>query len=313
MTESAREILDYMARTATREGDTPDPGDSFYFVLPDNFVMSAVDHAGGLLATMLALKDVTYKAVGVDAIQGGESPGISDADRTRLLNAFEPLVDVRDYGSPQAQLVARGVEEFRGGNAKVRLHPIIARLLEEGLSVPLPSSGGKSANLPGSSHAFRVMGVTGGEVFADESRRGRFSSMVSRPVRVVARDAEGRRDGDEGFDPRTATRSVETVDGLFSSMDYTVPNSGPPGQERLAYQPYLYGSSAIWFPITFLGQANKWLLDNVGDGPLEVSMLQDGSVANALLNIAIENYKLTGGRVMEADYGRTASMEQVRR
>ncbi len=91
-----------------------------------------------------------------------------------------------------------------------------------------------------------------------------------------------------------------------------MPQSGPEGQERLAYTPYLYGGSAIVFPMTFLGQFNKWLLDNVGDGPIETSMLQNGDVENELLNLIGEFYKLVGGRVAEADYGRTASIERVR-
>lgn len=312
MTESAREVIDYIKRTATREGEAPDPGDSFYFVLPDNFVMSAVEHGGAMLASMVVIAGIAGKTMGVDAAQGGEPPGLNKADAVRLLNAIEPVVDVRDYGSPQGQLVASLIEAVQGGTTKVRLHALTARLIEEGLSVPLPSSGGKSAVVPGTAAAARVLGATGGEVFADESRGDRFSRMVSRPVKVVVRDAAGRLQGDDGFDPRTASRRVEVDAGPFSAADYTVPNSGPPGQERMTYQPYLYGPSAVWFQTTFLGQVNKWLLDTFGDGPIEASMLNDGSAANAILNMAIESYELAGGRVMEADYGRTASMEKGR-
>ena len=66
------------------------------------------------------------------------------------------------------------------------------------------------------------------------------------------------------------------------------------------------------FPLTFLGQFNKWMLTNVGDGPIEASMLQNGDVENEILNLAAEFYKVIGGRVTEADYGKTASIERVR-
>ena len=67
------------------------------------------------------------------------------------------------------------------------------------------------------------------------------------------------------------------------------------------------------FPATFAGQVNKWLLDNVGDSPLEVSMLQDGDFSNFVLNLLAEGYKVVGGRVQVADYGQTASMERQRK
>jgi hypothetical protein len=140
--------------------------------------------------------------------------------------------------------------------------------------------------------------------------------MRSRPVNVVARDAQGRTSADEGFDLSTAKREVDIAQPLITQFDYTVPGTAPlgeEGKERLAYTPYLYGPSAVMFPATFAGQVNKWLLDNVGDSPLEVSMLQDGDFSNFVLNLLAEGYKVVGGRVQVADYGQTASMERQRK
>ena len=324
LNESCREIISYLQKTGMTKRDVPDPGDSLYFIMPDNFIMSAVDHAGALLATATVLAQMAKKSVGIDSIEGVEPPPIGRGDFYRFLNATTPIVDIRGGGSAQLELIKAATDLVDSGELtpRQRLHPIVARLLEDTISVPMPHDGDKSLNSGGSSFAWRVTGAaaaaTGvgpfGDVVAGEGLPGKTSRMYARPVKVVARDAQGRTREDPGFDLATAKREVEVVTPLISgtAFDYTVPHSGPEGQERLAYTPYLYGGSAIVFPMTFLGQFNKWLLDNVGDGPIETSMLQNGDVENELLNLIGEFYKLVGGRVAEADYGRTASIERVR-
>jgi hypothetical protein len=318
LNESAREMLSFMRNTGMTKNETPDPGDSLYFIMPDNFIMSAVDHAGGLLATMAVLYDMGKKTVGVPSVEGEEPPEVGKQDIRRLLNAVEPIVDVRDSGGPQLQLIKDLLETPDLGELSPRqkLHPIMARLIEGSMNISLPHDGDKPLNLPGSAFFFRTAGAFGGEVFAGESLPGRFSRMRSRPVNVVARDAQGRTSADEGFDLSTAKREVDIAQPLITQFDYTVPGTAPlgeEGKERLAYTPYLYGPSAVMFPATFAGQVNKWLLDNVGDSPLEVSMLQDGDFSNFVLNLLAEGYKVVGGRVQVADYGQTASMERQRK
>ena len=318
LNESSREMLSFMQRNGMTSKDTPDPGDSLYFIMPDNFIMSAVDHAGGLLATMAVMYDMGKKAAGVKAVDGGVPTEIGKQDFRRLLNAVEPIVDVRDSGGPQLKLIKNlaAVVDPSEMTARQRLHPIMARLIEGSLSVSLPHDGGKPVNIPGSAFFFRTAGAFGGEVFADESLPGRFSRMRSRPVNVVARDDQGRTSADEGFDLSTAKRDVDIAQPILTQFDYTVSGSSPDdreGQERVAYTPYLYGPSAVLFPLTFTGQVNKWLLNNVGDGPLEVSMLQEDDFSNFVLNLLAEGYKIVGGRVQEADYGQTASMERQRK
>ena len=323
LNESAREVIKFLKNTGMTSNDVPDPGDSLYFVLPDNFVMSAVDHAGAMLATTAVIGQLAKK--GLD-----EDVDITKADTTRLLNSLQPLVDVRQSGSAQLELIEKIVSQAKavggGVSPRQRLHPITARLLEGSLGIPLPYEGGKPKNSPGSAFFFEVSGsetvetlakVAGGTLGDIDTRGdvpGRFSRMYSRPVEVVARDSEGRTREDPDFDITTAKREVSVAQPFFSgtAFDYTVPNTGKEGEERLAYTPYLYGASAITFPLTFLGQFNKWLLTNVGDGPIETSMLQNGDVENEILNLAAEFYKLVGGRVTEADYGKIASMERIR-
>ena len=318
LNESAREMLSFMRNTGMTKNETPDPGDSLYFIMPDNFIMSAVDHAGGLLATMAVLYDMGKKTVGVPFVEGEEPPEVGKQDIRRLLNAVEPIVDIRDSGGPQLQLIKDLLETSDLGELAPRrkLHPIMARLIEGSMNISLPHDGDKPLNIPGSAFFFRTAGAFGGEVFAEESLPGRFSRMRSRPVNVVARDAQGRTSADEGFDLSTAKREVDIAQPLITQFDYTVPGTAPlgeEGKERLAYTPYLYGPSAVMFPATFAGQVNKWLLDNVGDSPLEVSMLQDGDFSNFVLNLLAEGYKVVGGRVQVADYGQTASMERQRK
>ena len=327
LNESAREVIDYLRKNGGSRDSPGDPGDSLYFVFPDNFIMSAVDHAGAILATTVVLGQTMKKAVGYDTAEGEEPTPVGIGDVNRFLNAITPIIDIRGGGSAQLELLEamRGFvfsPEDQGSRMKVRLHPIVARLIEDSAGHSLPHDGEKPLNPPGSAYFWRVAqpvaraaGLTTGDVSAGPSgKSGRFPRMNARPVRVVARDDEGRTREDPGFDMSTAKRSVETAVPLVSgtAFDYTVKGSGPEGQERMAYTPYLYGTSTVWFPLTFLGQFNKWLLTNVGDGPIEASMLQNGDVENEILNLAAEFYKVIGGRVTEADYGKTASIERVR-
>jgi hypothetical protein len=282
LTESVQEMLELTS------------GDSFYMVLPDNFIMSASEHVGSMFMTMAVLGAMAAKT-------GPLSGEINAADGVKLLNALEPLVDFRDYASPQGEMI-HAVSEFmaEGRAPRVRLHPIMARAMEGTYGTSLPHEG-ETGNRAGVPYAFRLaaQGVTraaglspGGTVFAGEDAGGMRSRMFSTAKHVQVIDGK---------------REVVPYDYFLHGAEFTKPGS----EGHVAYTPYLYGVSALTFSLTPTGQMNKFLLDRFGDGPIEQSMEAQAEVQNFMLNLALETARTLGVRVNEADYDRSAALDKT--
>ena len=266
-------------------------GDSLYAMLPDSFIGSAVDQVGSMLMVTAVLFNM-----------GKKDSALNAADFSKLLNALEPTVDFRDYGGPHGELLhATAAALAEGGKPRVRLSPIMARMMEGTLGVELPHEGERPTQ-SGAASAFRqatkvatrvAAGSPAGTVFAGEAAGGMRSRMYSTARHVQVVDGK---------------REVVPYDYFLHSAEFVKPGS----EGKVAYVPYLYGASALTFPITPSGQFNKFLLDRFGDSPLERSLMADGDTMNFLLNLAIETARTLGVRMDTADYDYAAAVDKPR-
>lgn len=129
LSDAAREV--WNITRLNDEGQERRMGLSYHFVLPDNFMMAAMD------MTVASLLTVPVAArLGANYAQGDVDAATAT---TIMLNTVEHLVDVRGYGSPIGKL---GVETtsalLRGEDMKVRIHPKLAPFWEEATGIPLP-------------------------------------------------------------------------------------------------------------------------------------------------------------------------------
>ena len=246
---------------------------SLYFVLPDSSVTAALEHATAMLAVSYVLTTVGVK--GWDAFRGN-GMGPDKSDLVRLLNAFEPAMDIRGSASPIGKAAVQGLSAAAGGRMpKKRLHPIVARALEGSLQVPLP--GGAQFNLP-ASWAAKVLGATTGDVQIDR----RYAE--ARPVAVTVENGE---------------RVVTPIE--VSLNEYPTPDG------KGTYTPYLSGMSVIGFDSTFLGELNKQFLQSDPSG-LETAITSE-FLGNWALKVLAMYSRNAGIPVEQSDPERAASID----
>lgn len=265
-------------------------GDSLYFMMPDNFMMSAIDHASATFATMYLGGQIALE--GAREIAGDPQANVTKADGYRMLNAFAPIVDVRDYGSPFSKLLFSAVEYGTMERApRVRLDPRIARLIEGSSGFELEHEG-ERVNSPGTAFAYKTFAgaasVTG-SLFAgvevDESARRAFA----RPVKV------------EVIDGKRTIVPYEGVGYDGTASEFT------DDSRTVGYTPYLSGMGALYFEYTPLGQVNKFMLKH-RDTTLEQAMSTDPELRNAVLELLGESARVSGIGVLPADRARAAKM-----
>jgi len=304
--ENIKELL-RKQREALRNGETPADvvGDSLYFVLPDNFIQSAIDHAGAVFAATV----VSWKMVGdgLDVAQGKRNLSeVAKINTQMMLNAIEPTLDVKGAGSPALQFAVNLAGQASGAQAvkKKYVSPWAARIIEGSLGTGLPHDGDRARN----PFAYAVgQAVSGGAkvLTSEEGLPGIRPQMYSRPVRVVVEDAEGRRAGDEGFDTTTASRKVVPV-------ETKVPEYVVEGEESLAYRPYLTGLPAVMYPYTPLGMFEREYRNRFGDTPLEEAMEDSEAWSNFVLETVADIAKTSGVRVEVSDPQRAAAIDRPR-
>ncbi|MDF1699571.1 MAG: hypothetical protein P1V36_00225 [Planctomycetota bacterium] len=265
-------------------------GDSLYFMMPDNFMMSAIDHASATFATMYLGGQIALE--GVREVAGDPEANVTKADGYRMLNAFAPIVDVRDYGSPFSKLLFSAVEYGTMERApRVRLDPRIARLIEGSSGFELEHEG-ERVNSPGTAFAYKTFAgaaSAAGSIFAgvevDESARRAFA----RPVKVEVIDGK---------------RTIVPYEGV--SYDGTA-SEFTDDSRTVGYTPYLSGMGALYFEYTPLGQVNKFMLKH-RDTTLEQAMSTDPELRNAVLELLGESARVSGIGVLPADRARAAKM-----
>ena len=304
--ETIKELLSRQADAVAKGASPADVvGDSLYFIFPDNFIQAGIEHAGAMFATSAVLLG------GVADLARGQDAGTTAKVRSRmLLNAIEPVFDVKGMGSPIGKL---GYEYFMQATEdsftkKTYISPWAARLIEGSIGAPLPHEGDRSRNPFGyGASALMSFGLPDVKTFEKEAG-GIRPSMYSRRVEVVVEDAEGRRSGDEGFDLSTAERKVVAPDrSLAEQAEYALESD-----DSVAYRPYLTGYSAINYRYSLLGIIENAYKTRFGDTPIEEAMEDSESWANWMLETIADAAKLIGGRVEVSNPQRAAAIDRPR-
>ncbi len=273
----------HRSRRLNEDGKENVAGLSFFTVLPDNFIQAATE----MIAATLLFIPVAGNAL------------LSDGTKEQVFNVIKPVVDVRGYGSPLGQIGAKWLESsLTDKTAKVRLHPLMARMLEGTISLPITEHGSKVGSAAASSlmvlaHAAAVGSALPGEVFAGESTLDRRTYSRLRNFKV-------------GVNEETGLREVTPVPS-FGGNEYVNKRD-----DRYAYQPYLYGTSALAFAHSPAGAINKWMLENWNDSTPENAMETSESFQNFLVNVALEMARGSGLKVTEENPETTAIIERPR-
>jgi UPF0716 family protein affecting phage T7 exclusion len=230
-------ILEASTKEAIRLG----LDDSIYWMLPDNFVHSGMDEAGAMAATLLVLADEA-----LNLLPGGE-PFIGDVAGARAVRAATPLVDVRGYGSPLAEDLAKAGMTIAGEDVPlfVELDPFVARILQ-GSMIPVANAEDLDDE---------DLGVLGqiGQVNPDMMNAA--AQMMGQTLGVGIRDVEF------PFDEVRAARVV--VEGGQRKVEFIDKGRGvdrefvDPKNEALRKKPFLVGKSALFFKVTPLGMYNQ--------------------------------------------------------
>jgi hypothetical protein len=273
----------HRSRRLNEDGKENVAGLSFFTVLPDNFIQAATE----MIAATLLFIPVAGNAL------------LSDGTKEQVFNVIKPVVDVRGYGSPLGQIGAKWLESsLTDKTAKVRLHPLMARLLEGTISLPITEHGSKVESAAATSlmvlaHAAAVGSALPGEVFAGESTLDRRTYSRLRNFKV-------------GVNEETGLREVTPVPS-FGGNEYVNKRD-----DRYAYQPYLYGTTALAFTHSPAGAINKWMLENWDDSTPENAMETSESFQNFLVNVALEMARGSGLKVTEENPETTAIIERPR-
>ena len=281
-------VLDASVKEAMRLG----LDDSLYWMLPDNFVHSGIDEASAMMATLFVLGDET-----LNLLPGGE-PFIKDVAQERALRAASPLVDIRGYGSPLAEDLAKaGMTAFDAEvSLFVELDPLVARMLQ-GSVIPVANAEDIDED------DFGVLGQIG-QVNPD---------MMNAAIQVFAqasgvgiRDIELPEFADETraarFVVKDGRREIEYIDkGSGASREFLYKDDGR--REAIRRKPFLVGKSALFFKVTPLGQLNTALLQ------YRTTAQEDQMAAQQELRSAIVRFVTAQGRQVGL---RTAGSDEER-
>ena len=264
--------------------------DSIFWMLPDNFVHSGMDEAGAMMATLFVLMDET-----LNAVPGGE-PFIGDVAGARAIRAMAPLVDVRGYGSPLGQDIAKSVGTVAGADIPlfVEVYPFIARVLQ-GSMIPVANAEGIDEDDLGvlgqigqtnpelMNSAIQAMAQTLG-VGVRDIEFPSFASEV-RAAKIVVEDGQ---------------RKVVFVDkGSGASREFIDPEN-----EALRQKPFLVGKSALFFKVTPLGMLNRALLQ-YRSTPQEDQIAAQAQLRSEIINFISAQGRQVGMRTAGSDEDRT--------